>query len=112
MFDHRRLIEGLPHGFKHKTLLIRSCLLTALLLLNSVGSKCKCLRKGPKIRFSDIQKLEERPKYPYCKERMIIVTMKSRFRGGHQYCLHPKLPSTKRLLKWYTIWKEKERWEE
>ncbi|KAM3849119.1 C-X-C motif chemokine 14 [Vipera latastei] len=92
-------------------------LLTAVLLIlvlvicfTSVeGSKCKCLRKGPKIRFSDIQKLEERPKYPYCKERMIIVTMKSRFRGGHQYCLHPKLPSTKRLLKWYTIWKEKER---
>ncbi|XP_034961375.1 C-X-C motif chemokine 14 isoform X1 [Zootoca vivipara] len=72
------------------------------------GSKCRCARKGPKIRFSDIQKLEEKPKYPYCKERMIIVTMKSRFRGGHQYCLHPKLPSTKRLLKWYTIWKEKE----
>ncbi|XP_066473836.1 C-X-C motif chemokine 14 [Tiliqua scincoides] len=92
-------------------------LLTAVFLLLLIvvcftsieGSKCKCSRKGPKIRFSDIQRLEEKPKYPYCKERMIIVTMKSRFRGGHQYCLHPKLPSTKRLLKWYAIWKEKEK---
>uniref|UniRef100_A0A8D2LG47 C-X-C motif chemokine ligand 14 n=1 Tax=Varanus komodoensis TaxID=61221 RepID=A0A8D2LG47_VARKO len=102
MFDHRRLIEGLPHGFKHKTLLIRSCLLTNA----ENGSKCKCLRKGPKIRFSDIQKLEERPKYPYVYNSQIV------FLQCHQYCLHPKLPSTKRLLKWYTIWKEKERWEE
>ncbi|KAJ6667940.1 hypothetical protein lerEdw1_016261 [Lerista edwardsae] len=93
-------------------------LLTATLLLLFIavcltsveGSKCKCSRKGPKIRFSDILRLEEKPKYPYCKERMIMVTMKARFRGGHQYCLHPKLPSTKKLVKWYTIWQEKERY--
>uniref|UniRef100_A0A8D0GVF5 C-X-C motif chemokine ligand 14 n=1 Tax=Sphenodon punctatus TaxID=8508 RepID=A0A8D0GVF5_SPHPU len=92
-------------------------LTTALLLLFIAicltcveGSKCKCSRKGPKIRFSDVQKLEIKPKYPYCEEKMIIVTMQSRYRGGQQYCLHPKLHSTKRLLKWYTIWKDKRRW--
>uniref|UniRef100_A0A8C8VN03 C-X-C motif chemokine ligand 14 n=1 Tax=Pelusios castaneus TaxID=367368 RepID=A0A8C8VN03_9SAUR len=91
--------------------------LTAVLLLlfiaicvaTAEGSKCKCSRKGPKIRFSAVQKLEIKPKYPHCKEKMIIITMQSRFRGGQQYCLHPKLQSTKRLVKWYTIWKEKRR---
>uniref|UniRef100_A0A670J4I2 Chemokine interleukin-8-like domain-containing protein n=1 Tax=Podarcis muralis TaxID=64176 RepID=A0A670J4I2_PODMU len=46
--------------------------LLALTYINWLGSKCRCARKGPKIRFSDIQKLEEKPKYPYCKERMIM----------------------------------------
>ncbi|KAM9128910.1 C-X-C motif chemokine 14 [Pangshura tecta] len=84
-------------------------LVVVMCLATAEGSKCKCSRKGPKIRFSAVQKLEIKPKYPHCKEKMIIVTMQSRFRGGQQYCLHPKLQSTKRLVKWYTIWKEKRR---
>ncbi|KAF7249419.1 C-X-C motif chemokine 14 [Varanus komodoensis] len=67
-------------------------LLTAVFLLlvlvicfaSVEGSKCKCLRKGPKIRFSDIQKLEERPKYPYCKERMIIAKHEPALLREHQ----------------------------
>ncbi|XP_029439664.1 C-X-C motif chemokine 14 [Rhinatrema bivittatum] len=82
----------------------------ALCSLSVDGSKCKCSRKGPKIRFSDVQKLEIKPKYPHCEEKLIIVTMQtvSRFRG-QQYCLHPKLHSTKKLLKWYALLKEKRR---
>ncbi|XP_075457245.1 C-X-C motif chemokine 14 isoform X2 [Ascaphus truei] len=85
-------------------------LLVAVCTVHVEGSKCKCSRKGPKIRFTDVQKMEIKPKYPYCEEKMIIVTMQnvSRFRG-QQYCLHPKLHSTKKFLKWYTIWKEKSR---
>ncbi|XP_078509360.1 C-X-C motif chemokine 14 [Lissotriton helveticus] len=85
-------------------------LVIAIYSVNVEGSKCKCSRKGPKIRFSDVQKLEIKPKHPYCEEKMIIVTMQStsRFRGQH-YCLHPKLHSTQKLIKWYTLWKEKRR---
>ncbi|MGH0184466.1 UNVERIFIED_CONTAM: hypothetical protein FKN15_015008 [Acipenser sinensis] len=72
--------------------------------------KCKCTRKGPKIRYKDVQKLEIKPKHPYCHEKMIFVTMEnvSRFKG-QEYCLHPRLQSTKNLVKWYTIWKDKHR---
>nr|XP_033783651.1 C-X-C motif chemokine 14 [Geotrypetes seraphini] len=85
-----------------------SVLLVVICSVGVEGSKCKCSRKGPKIRYTDVQKLEIKPKYPYCQEEMIMVTMKnvSRFRG-QQYCLHPKLHSTKRLVKWYRLWKEK-----
>uniref|UniRef100_A0A6I8SQI1 Chemokine (C-X-C motif) ligand 14 n=1 Tax=Xenopus tropicalis TaxID=8364 RepID=A0A6I8SQI1_XENTR len=47
-------------------------LLIAVCTLHVEGSKCKCSRKGPKIRFTDVQKLEIKPKYPYCEERMIM----------------------------------------
>lgn len=36
------------------------------------GSKCKCSRKGPKIRYSDVKKLEMKPKYPHCEEKMVM----------------------------------------
>ncbi|XP_030067229.1 C-X-C motif chemokine 14 [Microcaecilia unicolor] len=83
-------------------------LLVVICSVSVQGSKCKCSRKGPKIRYTDVQKLEIKPKYPHCQEKMVIVTVQkmSRFRG-QQYCLHPKLHSTKRLVKWYTLWKEK-----
>uniref|UniRef100_A0A672ZCG8 Chemokine (C-X-C motif) ligand 14 n=1 Tax=Sphaeramia orbicularis TaxID=375764 RepID=A0A672ZCG8_9TELE len=70
--------------------------------------KCRCTRKGPKIRYKDVQKLEIKPKHPYCQEKMIFVTMEnvSRFKG-QEYCLHPKLQSTKNLVKWFRIWKDK-----
>lgn len=34
--------------------------------------KCRCTRKGPKIRYKDVQKLEIKPKHPYCQEKMIL----------------------------------------
>uniref|UniRef100_A0A3B3Q8L1 Chemokine (C-X-C motif) ligand 14 n=1 Tax=Paramormyrops kingsleyae TaxID=1676925 RepID=A0A3B3Q8L1_9TELE len=72
--------------------------------------KCRCTRKGPKIRYKDVQKLEIKPKHPFCQEKMIFVTMEnvSRFKG-QEYCLHPKLQSTKNLVKWFRIWKDKHR---
>uniref|UniRef100_A0A672MSM2 C-X-C motif chemokine ligand 14 n=1 Tax=Sinocyclocheilus grahami TaxID=75366 RepID=A0A672MSM2_SINGR len=72
--------------------------------------KCRCTRKGPKIRYKDVQKLEIKPKHPYCQEKMIFVTMEnvSRFKG-QEYCLHPRLQSTKNLVKWFKIWKDKHR---
>ena len=33
----------------------------------------------------------------------------SRFKG-QEYCLHPKLQSTKNLVKWFRIWKDKHRY--
>lgn len=38
------------------------------------------------------------------------VTMENvaRFKG-QEYCLHPKLQSTKNLVKWFRIWKDKHR---
>lgn len=39
---------------------------------SSAGSKCKCSRKGPKIRYSDVKKLEMKPKYPHCEEKMVM----------------------------------------
>ncbi|KYO20307.1 PREDICTED: C-X-C motif chemokine 14 [Crocodylus porosus] len=83
-------------------------LFLAMYLASTEGSKCKCSRKGPKIRFSDVQKVEIKPKYPFCEEKVIIVTTISRSRSG-QYCLHPKLQSTKRLLKWFKMWRDKGR---
>uniref|UniRef100_A0A3P8UUI4 Chemokine (C-X-C motif) ligand 14 n=1 Tax=Cynoglossus semilaevis TaxID=244447 RepID=A0A3P8UUI4_CYNSE len=72
--------------------------------------KCRCTRKGPKIRYKDVQKLEIKPKHPFCQEKMIFVTMENvaRFKG-QEYCLHPKLQSTKNLVKWFRIWKDKHR---
>lgn len=40
--------------------------------LSLAGSKCKCSRKGPKIRYSDVKKLEMKPKYPHCEEKMVM----------------------------------------
>ncbi|KAJ8777368.1 hypothetical protein J1605_014751 [Eschrichtius robustus] len=83
-------------------------LLLALCAARVDGSKCKCSRKGPKIRYSDVKKLEMKPKYPHCEEKMVIITTKSvsRYRG-QEHCLHPKLQSTKRFIKWYNAWNEK-----
>lgn len=33
----------------------------------------------------------------------------SRYRG-QEHCLHPKLQSTKRFIKWYNAWNEKRRY--
>ncbi|EPY82108.1 C-X-C motif chemokine 14 [Camelus dromedarius] len=85
-------------------------LLLALCALLVDGSKCKCSRKGPKIRYSDVKKLEMKPKYPHCEEKMVIITTKSMSRyRGQEHCLHPKLQSTKRFIKWYNAWNEKRR---
>ncbi|KAK6474926.1 C-X-C motif chemokine 14-like [Huso huso] len=85
-------------------------MIIALYSISVEAYKCKCTRKGPKIRYKDVQKLEIKPKHPYCHEKMIFVTMEnvSRFKG-QEYCLHPRLQSTKNLVKWYTIWKDKHR---
>ncbi|XP_035297627.1 C-X-C motif chemokine 14 isoform X2 [Cricetulus griseus] len=83
-------------------------LLLALCASRVDGSKCKCSRKGPKIRYSDVKKLEMKPKYPHCEEKMVIITTKSMSRyRGQEHCLHPKLQSTKRFIKWYNAWNEK-----
>lgn len=85
-------------------------LLLALCASRVEGSKCKCSRKGPKIRYSDVKKLEMKPKYPHCEEKMVIITTKSMSRyRGQEHCLHPKLQSTKRFIKWYNAWSEKRR---
>ncbi|ROL55508.1 C-X-C motif chemokine 14 [Anabarilius grahami] len=85
-------------------------LVIAVYSLNTEAYKCRCTRKGPKIRYKDVQKLEIKPKHPYCQEKMIFVTMEnvSRFKG-QEYCLHPRLQSTKNLVKWFKIWKDKHR---
>uniref|UniRef100_W5N367 Chemokine (C-X-C motif) ligand 14 n=2 Tax=Lepisosteus oculatus TaxID=7918 RepID=W5N367_LEPOC len=85
-------------------------LVFAVYFLNVEAYKCKCTRKGPKIHYKDVQKLEIKPKHPFCQEKMIFVTMEnvSRFKG-QEYCLHPRLQSTKNLVKWYKIWKDKHR---
>uniref|UniRef100_A0A673JWH2 C-X-C motif chemokine 14-like n=1 Tax=Sinocyclocheilus rhinocerous TaxID=307959 RepID=A0A673JWH2_9TELE len=90
------------------------CIVALLLVLTAfivlISYKCRCTRKGPKIRYKDVQKLEIKPKHPYCQEKMIFVTMEnvSRFKG-QEYCLHPRLQSTKNLVKWFKIWKDKHR---
>lgn len=38
----------------------------------STAYKCRCTRKGPKIRYKDVQKLEIKPKHPFCQEKMIL----------------------------------------
>ncbi|KAF5913426.1 hypothetical protein HPG69_017044 [Diceros bicornis minor] len=120
-------VSGPPHGlagalpeslFPRRAPPASMRLLTAALLLLLLalcaarvdGSKCKCSRKGPKIRYSDVKKLEMKPKYPHCEEKMVIITTKSvsRYRG-QEHCLHPKLQSTKRFIKWYNAWNEKRR---
>ncbi|NP_571702.1 C-X-C motif chemokine 14 precursor [Danio rerio] len=85
-------------------------LVIAVYSLNTEAYKCRCTRKGPKIRYIDVQKLEIKPKHPYCQEKMIFVTMEnvSRFKG-QEYCLHPRLQSTRNLVKWFKIWKDKHR---
>uniref|UniRef100_A0AAX7UGN6 Chemokine interleukin-8-like domain-containing protein n=1 Tax=Astatotilapia calliptera TaxID=8154 RepID=A0AAX7UGN6_ASTCA len=93
------------------TSLLDLCLSSVMCALYfSTAYKCRCTRKGPKIRYKDVQKLEIKPKHPFCQEKMIFVTMEnvSRFKG-QEYCLHPKLQSTKNLVKWFRIWKDKHR---
>ncbi|CAI9604656.1 unnamed protein product [Staurois parvus] len=50
-------------------------LILAICTLQVEGSKCKCSRKGPKIRFTDVQKLEIKPRHPYCEEKMIMYVL-------------------------------------
>lgn len=38
----------------------------------STAYKCRCTRKGPKIRYKDVQKLEIKLKHPFCHEKMIL----------------------------------------
>lgn len=38
----------------------------------------------------------------------ITTKSMSRYRG-QEHCLHPKLQSTKRFIKWYNAWNEKRR---
>uniref|UniRef100_A0A6Q2ZDB9 Chemokine interleukin-8-like domain-containing protein n=1 Tax=Esox lucius TaxID=8010 RepID=A0A6Q2ZDB9_ESOLU len=92
----------------HLRMCVCVCVCEALELY--ITYKCRCTRKGPKIRYKDVQKLEIKPKHPFCQEKMIFVTMEnvSRFKG-QEYCLHPKLQSTKNLVKWFRIWKDKHR---
>ncbi|XP_030224597.1 C-X-C motif chemokine 14 isoform X1 [Gadus morhua] len=98
----------------HRGAVVLLLCVVALLFLTTegfiTGYKCRCTRKGPKIRYKDVQKLEIKPKHPFCHEKMIFVTMEnvSRFKG-QEYCLHPKLQSTKNLVKWFRIWKDKHR---
>ncbi|NXG67811.1 CXL14 protein, partial [Hemiprocne comata] len=47
-------------------------LFIAMCLTSVEGVKCKCSRKGPKIRFSNVRKLEIKPRYPFCVEEMIM----------------------------------------
>ncbi|KAK7806636.1 hypothetical protein U0070_009861 [Myodes glareolus] len=65
-------------------------LLLALCASRVDGSKCKCSRKGPKIRYSDVKKLEMKPKYPHCEEKMVISEV---------LCLHLGLWRKSFLLK-------------
>nr|XP_010589110.2 C-X-C motif chemokine 14 [Loxodonta africana] len=104
----RRLRRSSQHEASGRAALV--LLLLALCAARVDGSKCKCSRKGPKIRYSDVKKLEMKPKYPHCEEKMVIITTKSvsRYRG-QEHCLHPKLQSTKRFIKWYNAWNEKRR---
>ncbi|XP_069754541.1 C-X-C motif chemokine 14 [Narcine bancroftii] len=86
--------------------LVNAALLLLLLIactLDVEAYKCKCIRKRPKISYKEVQKVEAKVRYPFCKEKMIFITT-TRF-GGQQYCLHPKRHSTKILLKQYSKWK-------
>ncbi|RXN35201.1 C-X-C motif chemokine 14 [Labeo rohita] len=38
--------------------------------------------------------------------RSVTMENVSRFKG-QEYCLHPRLQSTKNLVKWFKIWKDK-----
>ncbi|KAI9518133.1 hypothetical protein NQZ68_039956 [Dissostichus eleginoides] len=94
----------------HRCTAVLLLLVVALYVFSAEAYKCRCTRKGPKIRYKDVQKLEIKPKHPFCQEKMIFVTMENvaRFKG-QEYCLHPKLQSTKNLVKWFRIWKDKHR---
>uniref|UniRef100_A0A8C9EMM0 C-X-C motif chemokine ligand 14 n=14 Tax=Neognathae TaxID=8825 RepID=A0A8C9EMM0_PAVCR len=113
----RRERKTEPRCVRSGTCRLAMKLLTAALLLlfiamclaSAEGVKCKCSRKGPKIRFSNVRKLEIKPRYPFCVEEMIIVTLWTKVRGEQQHCLNPKRQNTVRLLKWYRVWKEKGR---
>uniref|UniRef100_UPI00398F0CD8 C-X-C motif chemokine 14 n=1 Tax=Pristiophorus japonicus TaxID=55135 RepID=UPI00398F0CD8 len=94
-------------GFVTATLLL---LLIVICSINVEAYKCRCTRKRPKISYKDVQKVEVKPRYAYCKEKMIFVTMAKATRvKGQQHCLHPKLPSTRTLLKRYNAWREARR---
>uniref|UniRef100_A0A9L0RRK3 Chemokine interleukin-8-like domain-containing protein n=1 Tax=Equus caballus TaxID=9796 RepID=A0A9L0RRK3_HORSE len=60
-------------------------LLLALCAARVDGSKCKCSRKGPKIRYSDVKKLEMKPKYPHCEEKMVIVLRTLARQSGREF---------------------------
>ncbi|XP_062908757.1 C-X-C motif chemokine 14 isoform X1 [Mobula hypostoma] len=85
--------------------LLSAAVLLLLLVICSIDVEaynCKCIRKRPKISYKDVQKVEVKARYPFCKEKMIYVTT-SRSRR-QQYCLHPKLPSTRNLINHYIKW--------
>ncbi|XP_032885224.1 C-X-C motif chemokine 14 [Amblyraja radiata] len=65
--------------------------------------KCRCIRKRPKLSYKDVQKVEMKARYPFCKVKMVYITT-GRY-GGKQYCLHPKLTSTTKLLDQFTKWR-------
>lgn len=46
--------------------------------------------------------------HPILLHFSITTKSVSRYRG-QEHCLHPKLQSTKRFIKWYTAWNEKRR---
>lgn len=55
------------------TSLLDLCLSSVMCALYfSTAYKCRCTRKGPKIRYKDVQKLEIKPKHPFCQEKMIL----------------------------------------
>uniref|UniRef100_A0AAV2MHT7 Chemokine interleukin-8-like domain-containing protein n=1 Tax=Knipowitschia caucasica TaxID=637954 RepID=A0AAV2MHT7_KNICA len=64
---------------RYVTLLL---LLLALCVMSAEAYKCRCTRKGPKIRYKDVQKLEIKPKHPFCQEKMILVWFGSRRRSS------------------------------
>ena len=47
--------------------------------------------------------------YPIPLYFSITTKSVSRYRG-QEHCLHPKLQSTKRFIKWYNAWNEKRRY--
>uniref|UniRef100_A0A8C2FAT2 Chemokine (C-X-C motif) ligand 14 n=1 Tax=Cyprinus carpio TaxID=7962 RepID=A0A8C2FAT2_CYPCA len=44
-----------------------------------------------------------------CQQKPVTMENVSRFKG-QEYCLHPRLQSTKNLVKWFKIWKDKHRY--
>lgn len=59
---------------------------------------------GPVDSYSAISTL-----YPLLLCFSITTKSMSRYRG-QEHCLHPKLQSTKRFIKWYNAWNEKRRY--
>lgn len=64
--------------------------------------KCRCTRKGPKIRYKDVQKLEIKPKHPFCQEKMILwVTCCIFTRLSLSFCDWPYFSSCSLLLSFF-----------